>query len=127
MKNLVTAVGLVALVSLAGGLARGDDKKGDDKKVDKAKLVGVWKETGPNATPALVEFTADGKLIIWEEKEKKKVLEGSYTLDGNKLSTSLKIADVEQKDSDTIKSLTDDKMTLVDKNGKENNFERAKK
>jgi uncharacterized protein (TIGR03066 family) len=125
MKGIVAAA--AALVVFVGGI-RADEKdkeKDKDKKVDAAKLVGKWELTKSEAENApkgaIVEFTKDNKLTITVDVGDKKVeLTGSYKVDGDKLTVKIKPPDggKEEEDTDTIKSLTDEKVVLVDKNGK---------
>jgi uncharacterized protein (TIGR03066 family) len=112
------------LLSLAAGLlaAAAPAALGDDKdKVSKDKLVGTWeivKSTAAESVPpgTLVEFTKDGKLkITLTIDDKKTTLEGSYTLDGDKLKTKITGPDgQEHSDTDTITKLTDKEMSLKD-------------
>ena len=125
--NALARIGLATMVVVfAGGLTRADDKK----ETDKAKLLGTWKLVKAENAPigALVEFTKDGKMIITFDMDgQKKSIEGTYKLEGDKLHTAMKIGDIEMMDTDTIKSLTAEKLTLVDKEGKTAELERVKK
>ena len=132
MKGFVVAI--AAIVVFIGATMAQDkkDAKKDDKKIDPTKLVGKWeltKSTDPMAPKgALVEFTKDNKVIITltiSGKEDK--YDGSYKVDGDKLSVKLNDpAEKDKEDTDTIKSLTDDKLLLVDKDNKENEFTKKK-
>jgi uncharacterized protein (TIGR03066 family) len=124
--NVLARVGLGLAVMVLAGLARAEDKK----EFDKAKLIGTWKVTKAEGAPegALVEFTKDGKFIVtFEVNGEKKSVDGTYKLEGDKLHTVMKIGDMEMKDTDTIKSLTDDKLNLIDKDGKPAELEKVKK
>src|SRR5262245_21332833 len=89
-----------------------------DKKVDAAKLVGKWEVTKSETAGlkgAVVEFTKDGKLTVAAEIEgTKREFTGTYTVDGDKLTVKLKPKEggEENSDTDTIKSVTDDKIVL---------------
>lgn len=102
-------------------------------KVDPAKLVGTWElaksdeENAPKG--ATIEFTKDNKIIIAFDANGKEIkLEGTYKVDGDKLTVKLSLpGGKDNEDTDTIKTLTDDKLVLVDKSNKTNEFARKKK
>jgi uncharacterized protein (TIGR03066 family) len=111
----------------------------DDKAVDKDKIVGTWqvtKSAGGLPGDAVLLFTKDGKLKITitvpvKSKENKKTsqtftLEGTYQVEGDKLSVVLKQGGKENKETMTIKTLTDKKLVTVDPKGKEDEFEKKK-
>jgi uncharacterized protein (TIGR03066 family) len=54
-------------------------------------------------------------------------VEGTYTLDGDKLSLTIKKGDKEDKEMATIKTLSADKLVVENKNGKSVEFEKVKK
>src|SRR5262249_26020589 len=96
-------------VALTGG-GRAEDK---EAKKDNAKLlVGTWEVTksfdkGP-AVGATVEFTKDGKVKVKAKVEDKDVYrEGTYKVDGDKLTLVLKRDDKESKTIISIKKLSD--------------------
>jgi uncharacterized protein (TIGR03066 family) len=104
----------------------------DDKKFDAAKLVGKWElteSTDENAPKgATVEFTKDNKVTVTLDFGGKKLeLMGTYKVDGEKITVTMKTPDgKEESDTDTIKELSDDKMTLIDKMKKETKFTKKK-
>jgi len=120
--------GCVILALATGAEGQDKDKKDKDKKVDKEpiskeKLLGTW-ETKEGFT---VEFTKDGKLKLTAKVEDKTFnIEGMYTLDKDKLTTTLKQGDKEQKEVSTIKSVDDKKLVIVDKDGKTEELKRKK-
>ena len=126
MKGILAACA-VAFVFVAAASA--DDK---EKKFDAAKFVGKWELTksGDENAPkgAVVEFAKDMKVSItidFNGKEFK--MEGTYKVDGDKITVKLKTPDgKEDEDTDTIKTLTDDMIVLVDKKGKETEFKKKK-
>ena len=124
MKRFVTAVAAVVLI--AGVVSA------QDNKVDPAKLVGKWEVTKsevPNLKGSAVEFTKDGKLTVMAVIEGMKVeFVGTYSVDGDQLKVTLKPKDggKENTDTDTIKSLADDKIVLVDKDKKETELTKKK-
>jgi uncharacterized protein (TIGR03066 family) len=97
-----------------------------DDKIDGKKIVGVWKAgktSGGVPEGATVEFTKDNKLIL---KIGDIELKGTYKVDGDKLSVKLKTPDDKEiEETDTIKTLTDKKLVLVDKEKKEDEFDRV--
>jgi uncharacterized protein (TIGR03066 family) len=101
-------------------------------KVDAAKLVGKWEltksadESAPKG--ATVEFTKDNKVTISFDANGKEVkLEGTYKVDGEKLTVKLALpGGKDNEDTDTIKTLTDEKLVLIDKDKKENEFTKKK-
>jgi uncharacterized protein (TIGR03066 family) len=103
-----------------------------NKGVDKAKLVGTWELVKTDAKDApppgtLVEFTKDGKLkVTVEVGEKKVTLNGTCSVDGDKLKTKMTTPDgQEHSDTDTITKVTDKQLLL--KGGKGENSEFKKK
>ena len=95
---------MVVMFAFAAGAA--DDKK--DEKIDGKKLIGKWEPKDPKAEKIVLEFTRDGKLNAFADKDFK--IEGSYKLDGNKLTILLKAGENEIKDTVTISKLTDDEL-----------------
>jgi uncharacterized protein (TIGR03066 family) len=104
----------------------------DDKKIDPAKLVGKWeltKSTDKDAPiGAIVEFTKDNKITFTATIEGKPVeFKGTYKVDGDKLTVKLVFpGGKDDEDTDTIKSLSDDMIVLVDKNKKETELKKKK-
>src|SRR5262245_18617556 len=100
--RLTVAAALAAAVALTAGV-RAEDK---EEKKDNAKLlVGTWEVTksfdkGP-AIGATVEFTRDGKVKVKAKVEDKDVQrEGTYKVEGDKLTLAMK-----DRDSKTILSI----------------------
>jgi uncharacterized protein (TIGR03066 family) len=114
------------------GSAFADDKKEEkkDAKIDAAKLVGTWELVkGSDDVPKgmVIEFTKDGKLTAKFEIEGKKIeMVGTYTLDGAKLKYKVKAEGMEHEDEDTITTLTDEKIVMVDKDKKESEWKKKK-
>jgi uncharacterized protein (TIGR03066 family) len=122
-RRIVVALALA--VSFAG-LARAEDKK----EFDKTKLIVTWNIIKAEGAPvgALVEFAKDGKMIVSFEMDGKQIkVEGTYKLEGDKLHTVMSFEGNEMKDVDTIKSLTEDKLSLIDKDDKPAELEKVKK
>ena len=117
LRSTLLAFLAAGLLAASAPAALGDDKD----KVSKDKLVGTWeivKSTAAESVPpgTLVEFTKDGKLKLTVTLDEKKVkLEGTYSLDGDKLKTQITGPDgQEHSDTDTITKLTDKEMSLKD-------------
>lgn len=112
-------LGVAVAVLLTTGVSLGEDKK-----IDAKKLVGKW-ESKPDAKEKFkIEFTKDGKLTLMAEAMK---FEGTYKLDGNKITVVLKIGDEEKKMSRTISKLTDTEITSKDdESGKEDTLVKVK-
>jgi uncharacterized protein (TIGR03066 family) len=95
-----------------------------DAKVDAKKIVGVWEGAKGGEFPpgATIEFTKDGKVKVSLEANGKKVtVEGTYKVAGDKLTVTMKGPGGKEKtDTDTIKTLTDDKLVIHDAKEKKN-------
>ncbi|MBP3955258.1 TIGR03066 family protein [Gemmata sp. G18] len=100
----------------------------DEKKLDEKKLVGKWEPVKPKKGEAMVmEFTKDGKLTVTGDMGGKEVkIEGTYKLDGDKLTFALKFMDLDIKETVTLTKLTDDEMEGKDKDGKVESFKKVK-
>ena len=124
----ITTVALGVLLVVAAGASAQDTKDGkkDKDAVDAKKLIGKWepKDKKDNVT---LEFTKDGKLLLSVEAGgKTNKLEGTYKLDGNKLTVVLKFMDQEMKEEVTVSKLTDDEMETTDSKGKKETMKRVK-
>jgi uncharacterized protein (TIGR03066 family) len=117
----ITGVALGVLLVASAGVSAQDKDKFDAKK-----LVGKW-------TPAdkkeniTIEFTKDGKLLLSVDiAGKVEKLDGTYKLDGNKLTIALKFMDKEMKEEVTVSKLTDDEMETTDSKGKKETLKKVK-
>ncbi len=126
-----TLIGIGAVLVLACGIATADDKKGE--KFDAAKLLGKWEPSQPKKGEEFVmDFAKDGKLSVTGTLDGKlQTFEGSYKLDGAKLSFELKVKGAdgkveEVKETVTLSKLTDDEMEGKDKEGKVEALKRVK-
>ena len=123
----ITGVTLAVLLAVAAGASAQDTKDGKKDAVDAKKLVGKW-EPKEKKESVTIEFTKDGKLILSVDAGgKTQKLEGSYKLDGNKLTVTVKFMDQEMKEEVTINSLTDDELTTTDSKGKKETMKRVGK
>jgi len=122
-----TLIGFVAVLALAG-LARAADEKKDEPKIDGKLVVGKWEPKAPKAGElTLLEMTKDGKLVaIAEVGGKPAKAEGTYKLDGDKLTYEVTYMGETTKDTVTLTKLTDEEMEGKDKEGKMYSYKRVK-
>ena len=125
MRGILTVCAIVTLCVSAG--------HADDKKVDPAKVVGKWKlirTTAENAPKeATIEFLKDNKFLVVANPGGTLIeIRGTYKVESNKLTVTIIFPDGKKDtpETDTIKSLTDEKMLLVDKDGKETELAKVK-
>jgi uncharacterized protein (TIGR03066 family) len=132
MKSILATFAAAAVLIGAAAAQDKKDPKKDDKKVDAAKLIGRWELTRSTLDmapkSAVVEFTKDNKVTVSVTANgKEDKYSGSYKVEGDKLTVKLTIpGEADQEDTDTIQTLTDEKLLLVDKNKKENEFAKKK-
>jgi uncharacterized protein (TIGR03066 family) len=95
-----------------------------EEKIDYAKmLVGKWEVTKADADTVpvgtIVEFTKDGKFKVGGKKDDVEMnLEGTYTVEKDTFSFTLKVGDEEKKDTITITKISDTEMHTKNKDGK---------
>ena len=108
-------------------------KKGEPDRgipINPDKLIGTWEMTKSEAVPpgtkATVEFTRDGKITMTATLQGKTVSDGgTYTLNGDKLTFTRKGPRGQEKtETDTIKTLDDTKLVIVDPAGKVEEYKR---
>jgi uncharacterized protein (TIGR03066 family) len=134
-----TLIGMGLLLALMGGTLTADDKKEDKKedkkgeKLDAKKILGKWEPKSPKKGEDFVmEFAKDGKLSVTGTLDGKlQTFNGTYKLDGDKLSFELKVKYANGKMEDikktvTILELTDDEMKGKDKEGEVEVLKRVK-
>jgi uncharacterized protein (TIGR03066 family) len=119
------ATGLL-LVELAFTLPAGEAKADAGKK-----LVGVWEvvkaEQGALPVGSTVDFAKDGKAKVTAVRDgKESTAEGTYAVDGTKLTVTLKHGEKEVKHAITIKKLTDTEFVTENEKGKTAEFKRKK-
>jgi uncharacterized protein (TIGR03066 family) len=117
-----TLLGVAVVLVLACGATAADEK------IDGKKLIGKWEPKTPKKGENMtMEFTKDGKLIIVGELNGKEMkIEGTYKIDGDKLSFKLKFGDLDIEETVTLTKLTDEEMEGKDKEGKAESFKRVK-
>jgi len=123
--RMLLGVGLV--LALACGVTLADDKK--DGKIDAKKLVGKWepKDAAKKDTGFVIEFTKDGKVSLTSKaKDKDFKADGTYKLDGDKLTLDLKFGGDSKSMTRTITKLTDTELASKDEGGKEDTLVRIK-
>jgi uncharacterized protein (TIGR03066 family) len=101
-----------------------EEKK--DELIDAKKLLGKW--CPKEAALFTIEFTKDGKAMLVTTTADGKELkgEGTYKVDGNKLTATVKVSDKDRTITRTISKLTDTEMVCTDEKGKETTLVRLK-
>lgn len=116
-----TLIGAAVILAVAGSFngAAGQDKE----KIDPKKLIGKWE---PKEGRVVIEFADKGKLTLSLDSDGKGLkYDGTYKLDGNRLEIAIMI-EKEQKETLTIKKLTDDELVTTDSKGKDETLKRKK-
>ena len=121
MRTLMGAVVILAFAGFAGAARQDKDKD----KVDLKKLMGKWE---PKDQGVIIEFADKGKLIISiDGGGKSEKIEGTYkAIEGNKLEVVIAFGGKEQKETLTVKKLTDDELITADGKGKEETLKKKK-
>src|SRR5262249_21219182 len=101
------------------------------ERVKETLIVGVWELTkaGEGGPPVgtTMEFTKDGKVKMSGKADGKEfALDGTYVVEGQKLTATIKSADRTEKGTVTIKKLTDEELVTQDENGRVLEFKRKK-
>lgn len=109
-----------AAMMLVVAAAPAEDKT---EKIDAKKLVGKWEPAGDGKGKVVIEFAKDGKLHVTEKDMKH---DGTYTVDGNKITVAMTFVGMEQKHTVTVTKLTDAELTTKDEKGKEETLTRIK-
>src|SRR5262249_54546539 len=115
---------VLAVVMLAAAPARAAEKA-----TNKDKIVGTWEVVKSESDVAVgdtIEFTKDGKININAKVDGKAMMfKGTYAVDGDKLTVTIKIDDNnEHKETMTIKTLTDKSLVTVDDKKKTDEFKK---
>jgi uncharacterized protein (TIGR03066 family) len=116
--NVFKLVGVVAIVCLIGAGVRAEEK------ADNAKLiVGKWTvskaDEGTVDKGATVEFSSDGKVkAVHKKGDEDATIEGTYKVDGDKLTMTMKAGTDERKIEITIKKLTKTELHTENSEGK---------
>jgi uncharacterized protein (TIGR03066 family) len=117
-----TLLGAALVLAMACGATAADDK------IDAKKLVGTWEpKEAKKGEDMRMEFTRDGKLILSASASGSQLkAEGTYKLDGNKLSFKMKLGGETVEDTVTITKLTDDELEGKGSDGKLDAYKRVK-
>lgn len=114
------AVGAVACL-VAGGATAADNAK---------MLVGQWEISKPAdgglGKGSVVEFTKDGKIKVTRKGDTDMVMEGTYKLDGDAFTTTMKVKEEERTQTFTIVKLTETELHVKNKDGKESELTKKK-
>jgi uncharacterized protein (TIGR03066 family) len=107
-----------AVLCLVAGVGRGDEK-GDAAKL----IVGKWEVTkaDPGTAPpgGIIQFTKDGKMKLTAKKDDKEIsVEGTYKVEGKKLSFAITVGGEKREKTITITKLTTKEMATKDDDGK---------
>ena len=107
--------------------------RAEEKKVDNAKLlVGSWEVTkaDPETLPphTVVEFGKEGKMKVTTKKEgKDESHDGTYKVDGDKFTITMKHGDKEMVMVITIKKISDTELVTANEAGKGVTFKKKTK
>ena len=116
--NALKLVAVGAVVCLLAGGARAEEK------TDYAKMiVGKWEvskaDEGTVPVGAAIEFTKDGKVKVSGKKDGQDVnAEGTYKVEGNKFTVTMKRGEEEHSQTITISKISDTEMDTENKDGK---------
>lgn len=118
MRMLIGAAVILAVTSATSAIGQ------DKDKIDPKKLMGKWE---PKEGRVVIEFADKGKLTLSVDGGgKSQKFDGTYKLDGNRLELAVTIIDKEQKETLTIKKLTDEELVTTDSKGKDETLKRKK-
>ena len=125
----MNALKLAAAVAVVGLLATG--ARAEDKPDYSKMMVGTWTVTKADADTVppgtVIEFTADGKMKVTGKKDDKEMsFEGTYKVEGDKFTFTMKVGEEEHKDTITIVKLTDTELHVKNKDGKQSELTRKK-
>ena len=117
----MNALKLAAAVAVVGLLATG--ARAEDKPDYSKMMVGTWTVTKADADTVppgtVIEFTADGKMKVTGKKDDKEMsFEGTYKVEGDKFTFTMKVGEEEHKDTITITKISKTEMLTKNKDGK---------
>ncbi len=123
MRAVLVGVTAAVLVAALGGVADGRQAAA---KIDAKLLLGKWQPKEPEGKDFTVEFLKDGKLaFVAKLGEKELKLEGTYKLEGNKLSFKLAFGGEEKEEVRTVHSLSKTELVSSDAKGKKDTLVRV--
>ena len=121
MRSLLSC----ALMALAAQLAWSADDKNSDATYAE-KIVGKW-ALKKDAGKTVVEFTKDGRMLVDTVVNEKAVkIEGTYKVEGKKLTVTVKAGAKEVERVQTIFDVTDTELITTNENGKKEFSTRVK-
>jgi uncharacterized protein (TIGR03066 family) len=94
------------------------------------KIIGLWEVTkGEGAPPgSTVEFSKDGKLKVHAKVGDKEInIDGTYKVEGDKLTVTLTFEGKTIMETNKIKKLTEQQLIVEDEKGKVEEFKRIEK
>lgn len=111
MRAVLVGVATAVLMPALGGVAGG---RQDATKIDAKLLVGRWqpKQEGEGF---YVEFTQDGKMLFNAKIDRKELkVEGTYKLDGYKLSFKASYGGMDRDETRTVYTLSKTELVIAD-------------
>jgi uncharacterized protein (TIGR03066 family) len=123
MRAVLVGTAAAVLVAALGGAADGRQPE----KIDARLLVGKWQPKEAEGKDFTIEFTKDGKLVfVAKAGDKEFKIDGTYKLDGDKLSFKLSFGGAEKEEARTVHSLSKTELVSSDKDGKKDTLIRVK-
>ncbi len=119
-------LGCTVVVLTLGFSLSADDKK--EGKIDTAKLVGKWedKNTG-KGEKVILELTKDNKIHLTRNLDKKDMtFNGTYKIEGNKITMDLDVGGKSYVTVSTIDKLTDEELVIDGDMQSSKSFKRVK-
>jgi uncharacterized protein (TIGR03066 family) len=123
--NALKLLTVAVVVCLVGPAARADEK--DYPKL----IVGKWEltkvEEGGLPKGSIIEFDKDGKVKATIKKDDKEdTLEGTYKVEGDSFTVTMKVGEEERKQKITILKLTDSEMHIKNEMGRMSELSKKK-
>src|SRR5262245_57429580 len=127
MRTL-TGIGLMLALVCGSAAQEKKDKEKEKDKFDAKKLLGKWESNPPKKGESIViEFAANGKMSMsGDVKGKELKVEGTYKLEGDKLSLELRHMGETISATITLTKLTDDELEGENAKGKSEAFKKVK-
>lgn len=122
MRAVMVGLAAAVLVAALGGVADGRQ----DAKIDAKLILGKWQPKEAEGKDFVVEFQKDGKLaFVAKLGDKDLKIDGTYKLEGNKLSFKLSFGGVEKEEVRTVHSLSKTELVSSDAGGKKDTLVRV--
>ena len=124
MRSIPGTALAILILAVAGAPT---DAQPKDEKFDEKKLIGKWEPPdSPKEVKIVVEFAPKGKLLVSADVGgKAEKIEGTYKLDGDKLTLTMKTGEKERTEKVTVTKLTDTDLVTKDDKGKEETLKRV--